>query len=70
MSRLRITRRLGQTVVLTVGGVRFKVKVSDIDRSKVGLLFEAPPEVQINREEVQAELDAITAGRLTDAKPQ
>lgn len=65
---LRLTRRLGQTIVVTVGGVRFKIKVSDIDRGKVGLAFDAPPEVQVNREEIQAKLDAIAAGRLVEVK--
>lgn len=55
-------------MVVTVAGVRFTVTLTDIDRNKAGLLFDAPPEVQVNREEIQAALDAIAAGRLADAK--
>ncbi len=70
MGRLRITRRVSESVVVTVAGVRFTVSLADLDHGKAGLVFDAPGEVQINRAEVQARLDAIAAERLTDSKPQ
>jgi sRNA-binding carbon storage regulator CsrA len=66
---LVLRRKKREAVVVTVAGVRLRVVVSDIDlRGTVQLAFDAPPEVQVNREEVQSELDAIAAGRLVDVK--
>ena len=71
MGKLRLTRRVNQAVVITVAGVQVRVIVSDVDpRGSVGLVFDAPGEVQVNREEIQAKIDAIAAGRLHDAKTQ
>ena len=49
---LRLTRLLGEVVVLRVGDEVVRVTVAAVDRNRVELRFEAARHVQINREEV------------------
>lgn len=51
---LVITRKPGEWVRVRVGEVELWVGVSDVDRNKVRLAFEAPPDVEISREELLA----------------
>lgn len=46
---LVLTRKIDEVVII---GGNIKVKVLGIDRGKVSLGFSAPPEIEINREEV------------------
>lgn len=52
--RLVLSRKLGEAVVMCGG--RIRISVSDVRGDRVKLLFEAPSDVDINREEVWLEL--------------
>lgn len=64
---LVLSRRKDQRIVYTHCGVRFEIVVVDIRGDKVRLGIEAPPEVQINRAEVQERIDA--GGSFPRVKP-
>lgn len=52
MARLVLGREVGERVRVKVNGVKFYVSPSYVRGRRVGLLFEAPPEVQLEREEL------------------
>lgn len=50
---LALTRKLGETVVVTsADGAEFRFTVVELDRGRVRLAFDAPPEIVIDRLEV------------------
>ena len=59
--RLALTRHAGEAVILTVPGTHQRVRI-EVHRFRSGpsvvLTFEAPPEVEIWREEIQGIIDA------------
>ncbi len=59
---LVLSRRLHQSVIITVPpstvAQRVEVQVVEIDGRAVRLGFNAAPEVAVNRQEIQDELDA------------
>ena len=52
---LTLTRRPSEGIVIRVNGIAVTVHVADVDRNKVRLHVSAPPEVEINRVEVDLE---------------
>ena len=54
---LALTRTLDQEIVITVGETKVVLKVLRVYGLKVQLGFEAPPEVTINRREIQDQID-------------
>lgn len=52
MPKLVLTRREGEIVDVKVGDVQFSITVSDLDRNKIRLCFDAPADVIIDRREV------------------
>lgn len=56
---LVLARRLGERVVVTMPDGRLvRVLLVDVDRGKVRLGFDAPPDVLVDREEVHARREA------------
>ncbi len=58
MGWLTLSRHKDQSVVLTLGETRVRVRVQDIKGGVVRLGFDAPRDVAIHREEVQQNVDA------------
>jgi carbon storage regulator CsrA len=52
MGRLCLTRRVHETVVITVEGVQLTVTVLSTGRDRAALLFDCPEHVTVDREEV------------------
>ena len=52
---LRINRKPGQSVIVTVGDEKIVVTVTQLERSFARLSFEAPESVIINRAEIDEE---------------
>ena len=61
---LVLSRKKGETVIITVGTETIRVIVSDIRGDKVRLGFAAPKDVTIHREEIQGEIDAERLGEI------
>lgn len=58
---LVLSRQRDQVIVLKVAGIEINLTLLDIRGDKCRLGFEAPPEVTINRAEVQAKIEAELA---------
>ena len=54
---LCLNRRKDESVIITVGGERIKVMLVELRGDKARLGFEASPNVAINREEIQEQID-------------
>ena len=52
MKRLTLGRKVGERVRIKIAGVTFFVSAVDIHKGKVRLLFDAPAEVVLEREEL------------------
>lgn len=50
---LVLKRKAQEKVILSVGTVRIEVMVVDVNRGRVRLGFECPPEVLVMREELE-----------------
>ena len=61
---LVLSRKKGETVIITVGDQRIRVMLVDIRGDKVRLGFDAPKDVTIHREEIQGEIDAERLGEI------
>lgn len=60
---LVLARRVGEWVVIPLpDGRRIRIQVTKSERGMVRLGFEAPDDIEINREEVQDRIDAERAG--------
>ena len=55
MGRLCLTRRVHETVVITLEGVELTVTVVSTGRDRAKLLFDSPSFVTVDREEVHQE---------------
>lgn len=54
---LVLSRKVGETIVIDQ---KIRIKVVEIDRGKVRLAFEAPPDIRIDRQEIHERL--VTTG--------
>lgn len=55
---LVLGRKLGEEIVITVDGTTtITLRVVDVDRNRCRIGFVAPPNVQINRREIQDKVD-------------
>jgi carbon storage regulator len=50
---LVLSRKQGEKIILTVGTVEIDIMVTEIHSDRVKIGIKAPPEVTINRQEVQ-----------------
>jgi sRNA-binding carbon storage regulator CsrA len=64
---LLLQRQVDQRVRIRVGSVDCWVRVASVDGSYLTLAFEAPPEVEIDREERLAESDRGPCSKLAHA---
>lgn len=65
MPRLALTRRRNERVIVTVPAsdqtTRIVVELAHIDRERARIAFEAPSDVRVNREEVEARAEGGAA---------
>ena len=61
---LVLTRKLGESIVIDNS---IKVTITSIDRNKIRIGIEAPPEVRVDREEVWKRLQEFTEPTLVEA---
>ena len=60
MSHLKLTRRVGESVIITTpAGDRITVTIASNHRRVVAMAFDAPRNVQINRAEIQQDIDTM-----------
>lgn len=55
---LCLTRKYKQKIIIEHAGVRFSIKIGWVENGKARLVFDAPDEVKIFREEIQQKIDA------------
>jgi carbon storage regulator len=58
LDMLVLTRKVGEEIVITVGGKRVTTTVLSVDRGRVRLGIVASPEVKVHRGEIQARIDS------------
>lgn len=61
---LVLTRKLGESIVIDNS---IKVTITSIDRNKIRIGIEAPPEVRVDREEVWKRLQEFAEPTLVEA---
>lgn len=67
MKGLTLTRKPGESVIITVAGIEIEVGVSRVGPGRTALVFTAPPEAIIDRKEVTERKRAQAASTTTNA---